>query len=140
MRRFAVTPTISGYGRILVVDDEPSVAETLEMILLGRRYDVRVAFSAKEAIEVVAMWEPEVAIVDVMLPQMNGIELGIVIKENYPNCRVVLVSGHPDSGGLLEEAQDRGFSFEILPKPLQPASILEMVATMLPPRLHGLQA
>ena len=133
-------PAIPGYGNILVVDDEPSVAETLELILLGRRYDVRVAFSAEEAIETAATWAPEVAIVDVMLPHMNGIELGIVLKDNYPKCRLILVSGHPGTGELLDEARDRGYSFEILPKPLHPASILEMVASMLPQGQQGAQA
>jgi DNA-binding NtrC family response regulator len=139
-----VTPNIPvfgpGFGRVLVVDDEPSVAETLELILLGRRYDVRVAFSAEEAIETIATWAPEVAIVDVMLPRMNGIELGIALKDNYPNCQLLLVSGHPGTNELLEEAHCRGYSFEILPKPLHPTSILEIVEGMMPRGQQGAQA
>ncbi|MGH9604555.1 MAG: response regulator [Terracidiphilus sp.] len=128
----AVTPTIPGSGKVLVVDDEPSVAQTLEMILLQRGYDVRAVLSAEAAIELIAAWAPDVAIVDVMLPRMNGIELGSVLQDNYPNCRLLLVSGYPGSADLLEEAQRRGCTFEILPKPLHPSSILEIVSGMLP--------
>lgn len=111
-----------------MVDDEPSVAETLELILLRRGYEVRVANSAETAIETIATWAPDLAIVDVMLPRMNGIELGIALQDNYPKCRLLLMSGYPGTIELLEEAQDRGYSFEILPKPLHPTSILEMVS------------
>jgi CheY-like chemotaxis protein len=119
-------------GRILVVDDDTHVAQTLELIFLSRGYKVRVAYSAEQAIEVIAGWQPDLALVDVMLPCMNGIEFGCVLKANYPEAQIVLVSGHPDSAQLLESARTRGHSFEILAKPLHPTHILEIVASLLP--------
>jgi len=118
--------------KILVLDDDVHVAQTLELIFLARGYEVRVAYSAEEAIETIAAWQPDVALVDVMLPGMNGIEFGCVLQANYPNAQVVLVSGHPDSAKLLETARTGGQSFEILAKPLHPTYILEMISRMLP--------
>ena len=100
--------TLPGGGRILVLDDDVHVAETLQMILLARGYKVRVANSAEEAIETIAGWEPDLAIVDVMLPRMNGIEFGDVLRSNYPQCQLVLVSGHPGTSDLLETARRDG--------------------------------
>jgi DNA-binding NtrC family response regulator len=118
--------------RILIIDDEANVAETLEMIFRGCGYEVRTAFSAEQAIETIAEWQPNVAIVDVMLPQMNGIQFGMVLKANYPACHILLVSGHPGTAELLEIARQQGHNFEILAKPLHPALILDIVAHLLP--------
>ena len=95
------------------------------------------ANSAEEAIEIIAGWEPDVALVDVMLPCMNGIDFGCVLKSNYPNAHIVLVSGHPDSAQLLEAARTKGQSFEILAKPLHPTYILELVAGLVVPGMAG---
>jgi CheY-like chemotaxis protein len=118
--------------RILILDDESSVAETLEMIFRGCGYEARTAFSAEQAIEVIAEWQPDLAIVDVMLPRMNGIQFGTVLKSNYPACEILLVSGHPGTGELLEIARQQGHNFQILAKPLHPALILDIVAHLLP--------
>lgn len=126
--------------RILILDDETSVAETLEMIFRGCGYEARTAFSAEQAIEVIAEWQPDLAIVDVMLPRMNGIQFGTVLKSNYPACQILLVSGHPGTGELLEIARQQGHNFQILAKPLHPALILDIVAHLLPQVKGGAQA
>lgn len=133
-------PMTPGGRKILIIDDEASVAETLEMIFRGCGYEVRIAFSAEQGIEVIAQWQPDLAIVDVMLPRMNGIEFGTVLKANYPACHILLVSGHPGTGELLELARQQGHNFEILAKPLHPALILDIVAHLLPVLKGGAQA
>jgi DNA-binding response OmpR family regulator len=117
--------------RILIVDDEPRIAETLQMILSRRGYEVRVADAAEQALELLPAWKPDVAIVDVMLPQMNGIDFGIIVRTNYADCRVLLLSGHPETVGLLEDARRKGHDFEILAKPLHPTLILDIVSNLL---------
>jgi len=118
--------------RILILDDEVAIAESLALIFRGCGYEVRSAYTAEQAIETISKWQPDLAIVDVMLPQMNGIEFGIVLTSNYPMCRVVLVSGHPGAAELLETARRRGCEFEILAKPLHPDVFVEIVSKMLP--------
>jgi DNA-binding NtrC family response regulator len=125
--------TLRAGQNILIVDDEIHVAQTLELIFLSRGYKVRIAHSAEDAIEVISDWEPELAIVDVMLPRMNGIQFGEVLRSNYPECQVVLMSGHPGTADLLEASKRNGGALtEILAKPLHPAHILEIVAGLLP--------
>jgi CheY-like chemotaxis protein len=133
-------PVSAGSRRILIVDDEVAVAETLSMIFSGCGYEARSAHSAEQAIETISTWQPDVAIVDVMLPRMNGIELGIVLKSNYSACRIVLVSGHPGTGELLEMARRRGHDFEILAKPLHPDVILDIVSNLLPGKTSSADA
>lgn len=125
-------PSMAGSRKILIVDDEPKVAETLDLIFSTRGYEVRTACSAEQAIEILAVWKPELAIVDVMLPRMNGIDFGIALRSNYPDCVLLLLSGHPGTVDLLEGAREQGHNFDILAKPLHPAFILDTVSSLLP--------
>jgi CheY-like chemotaxis protein len=117
--------------RLLIVDDEHHVADTLAKIFQMNGYEVRIAYSAEEGIEAIAQWEPDLALVDVMLPGMNGIEFAVVLKENHPDCRLLLFSGSESAGTLLQEAAIRGHKFDILAKPAHPVELLETVRQLL---------
>ena len=124
--------------RILVVDDEVAIADTLAMILALQRYEVRTAYSAEQAIEILSQWRPDVAVLDVVLPAMNGIDLAIVTKANHPFCSILLFSGHSNTGLLLEEAAKKGHNFEVLAKPVHPDLMLERIADLLSARRSNL--
>ena len=124
-------PLTKAARRILIVDDETAIADTLALIFQLQRYEVRVAYTAERAVEMIAEWVPELAVLDVMLPEMNGIELALVIKANHPRCHVLLFSGHANTGMLLEEAGRKGYQFEILAKPVQPEVMLERASALL---------
>ncbi len=117
--------------RILVVEDEKVVAETLGLILSNQGYAVRIEGSAEDAIESLAEWQPDVAILDVMLPKMNGIDLAIVLKMRYPNCHPLLFSGQPSVELLVEKAKSEGHEFEILAKPVHPSLMLTAISELL---------
>jgi DNA-binding NtrC family response regulator len=125
-------PAMAGSRKILIVDDEANVAGTMQLVFATRGYDVRAACSAEQAIEIISAWKPDLAILDVMLPNMNGIELGIAIEANYPECHVLLVSGHPGAGPLVELAREQGHPFDIFAKPIHPTVILDTVSSLLP--------
>jgi CheY-like chemotaxis protein len=124
-------PSLKGRRRILIIDDEAAIADTLALIFRSQMYEARVAYSAEQAIEVIAEWRPDLAIMDVILPGMNGIDLAIVTKSNYPGCHVILFSGHANTSLLLEEAGRKGHQFEVLAKPVHPSLMLERAADLL---------
>ena len=115
---------------ILIVDDEPAITESLSAIFEKHGYAVRCAHSAEAAIEIIAEWEPHLAIIDVMLPSMNGIDLALVLKANRPACHLVLFSGHAGTPALMEEAAKKGNTFEILAKPVHPLFMLDYVSSL----------
>jgi DNA-binding NtrC family response regulator len=121
----------AGERRILIVEDEKVVADTLGQILSAQGYSIRVAYSAEAAIEKHNYWAPDLAILDVMLPKMNGIELAVLLKDNYPNCHVLLFSGQPSVETLVEKARGEGYVFEILAKPVHPSVMLNAISTLL---------
>ena len=116
---------------VLIVDDDQAIADTLALIFRMHGYDARVAYSAEQAIDSIASCIPDMALLDVNLPGMNGIDLAIVLKANHPECHLLLVSGHESTCSLLEEAAKKGYVFDILAKPIHPTFILERVKCLL---------
>ena len=69
------------------------------------------------------------ALLDVILPKMNGIELGILLRARYPNCRIVLFSGQLATADLLA-ATASGHTFEIVDKPVHPDVLLSLASQL----------
>lgn len=126
-------PGMTSGRKVLIVDDEQTIADTLALIFTSNGYETRASYSAEQALEVLEEWRPDVAIIDVVLPGMNGIEFAIFLKASYPGCHFLLFSGQPGASGLLEEAKKKGHLFEILAKPLHPTFMLATVSDMLAP-------
>jgi DNA-binding NtrC family response regulator len=126
-------PGIANGRKILIIDDEATIADTLALIFASSGYEARTAYSAEQALVVLEEWRPDLAIIDVVLPGMNGIEFAIFLKASYPCCQFLLFSGQPGTSGLLEDAQKKGHLFEILAKPLHPSYMLSTVSEMLTP-------
>jgi CheY-like chemotaxis protein len=118
-------------SKILIVDDEQIFADTLAQIFQNEGYECRAVYSAEQAVETIAAWEPELAVVDVMLPGMNGIDLAILLKANYPSLAVMMISGQVATGGLAERAAQQGHEFSILPKPFPVPDLLSNAARIL---------
>ena len=122
--------------RILIVDDERGVRDSLAAIFTNYGYETRTADSAESAVEIVAQWLPNLAILDVDLPKMNGVDLAIALKSGHPDCRVLLFSGHPRTLDLLAQAEAEGHAFEVLVKPADPTVMLEKASLLLSGGLH----
>lgn len=117
---------ISNRRKILIVDDAPAVAESLALILSREGFDVKVAHSAEEAMDLVPSWEPDGAFVDIMLPGMNGIDFSNSLRVLYPNCWTELMSGHPGTSELIDLAKREGKSLEVLSKPFDPPQLISI--------------
>lgn len=130
-------PGRRGENRILIVEDEKVVADTLGQILSAHGYEIRVTYSAEDAVEVLSGWLPNLAILDVMLPAMNGIDLAVVLKRDHPECHVLLFSGQPSVESLMQKAKDEGHEFEILAKPVHPTVMLNAISSLLNPAEAG---
>ena len=124
--------------RVLIVDDEKSVRESLAAVFTKTGYETRMASTAESAVEVVAQWEPHLAILDVDLPEMNGIDLAVALKSGHPACRVLLFSGHPRTIDLLLAAEAEGHIFEVIAKPTHPTVLLDKASGLLSRDLHEL--
>jgi CheY-like chemotaxis protein len=110
--------------RLLVVDDERLIADTLKMILDNSGYETRVAYSGESAVEMARDFQPDMLITDVIMPGMTGIEAAILLLTTLPSCKVLLVSGHMATTELIEEARLQNYQFEVLAKPFHPGELI----------------
>ncbi|PYX94063.1 MAG: response regulator [Acidobacteria bacterium] len=110
--------------KVLVVDDEHVIADTLAIILNQSGYEATAVYTGKGAVESARAHKPELIISDVIMPDMNGIEAAIKIREFLPGCKILLFSGQAATADLLEMARNQGHEFEILAKPVHPQDLL----------------
>ena len=121
--------------RVLVVDDEPNIADTLVRILRLRGFEAAAATSGEEAVAMVSTFRPDVAILDVMLGGLTGIDAASMILVQRPSCRIVLVSGHPDTAKLVDAGDT---PFQVFAKPMSPEHLLHHLASFqIPDRIPG---
>ena len=111
--------------RVLVVDDERIIADTLVQILTLDGFTAAVAYSGEHAISCAREDHFDLVLMDVMMPEMNGIEAWEEINKIHPECQIIFISGNMATEQLLWDALDRGMNFEIFIKPVHPRVIIE---------------
>ncbi len=122
--------TVARPASVLVVDDNEDAADLLGELLASAGHDVRCAHDAFEALELLEEQAPEVAILDIGLPGMDGFELAARIRQLYGERAPVLVAltgyGQPADRARSVEA---GFRFHLV-KPPDHAELLRLVARL----------
>ena len=114
----------SSKPRVLVVDDERVIADTLAIILNQSGFNASAVYTGTAAVERAKEDKPDLIISDVIMPDMNGIEAAIRIRQLLPGCKILLFSGQAATADLLEKARQEGHEFEILAKPVHPQDLL----------------
>jgi DNA-binding response OmpR family regulator len=118
--------------RVLIVDDEEVISDTLAMILNQAGFEARAVYSGETALETAQTFEPDVLISDVIMPGISGIETAIRLRRLLPSSKIFLVSGRTTPANMLEEAQAQGYEFETLDKPVHPSNLLARLRAAMP--------
>lgn len=121
--------------RVLIVDDETLIADTLAQILNASGFDSVASYSGEQAIELGPFVKPDFLIADVVMGGINGIETAIAIKKIVPQCKVIICSGQINSEALVHKAEEQGYKFDLLFKPVHPSLLLDRLNWML--RIDG---
>jgi two-component system nitrogen regulation response regulator NtrX len=104
------------YPAVLIVDDEATIIESLEGILSDDGFEVIHAFNGYEALKKIEAESPDIVLLDIWMPGIDGIETLKEIKKIAPNLPVVMITGH----GTIESAVDatKSGAYDFLEKPL----------------------
>jgi len=110
---------------ILVVDDEPGVRESVRGVLTDEGYRVVEAEDGRDALQLMATERPRLVILDIWMPEMDGIELLRHIRDSHPGTPVVVISGH----GNIETAvtATKLGAFDFIEKPFSLDGLLHVV-------------
>jgi CheY-like chemotaxis protein len=117
-------PETAAKTKVLIVDDERVIADTLTAILNHSGFDARAAYSCGEALEIAPVFSPDLLISDVIMAERSGIEAAIRIKKMLPDIRVFLLSGQTATTELLEKEKADGYGFEVVMKPVHPSDLI----------------
>ena len=101
--------------RVLLVDDEMTLLEYLSKRLLKQGFTVKAAFSGEEAIAVAKHEHYDVAVVDLKMPGMDGVETQKQLKEIQPFLQCVVLTGHGSIETALESGQQDAFQYLLKP-------------------------
>ncbi|MFZ3047424.1 MAG: response regulator [Desulfatirhabdiaceae bacterium] len=100
---------------ILLVDDEVAFANNLQKLLSKRGYDVIVVYNGSDAVNAVGEKEFDVIVLDMKMPEMDGITTLKKIKQNMPHVEVVILTGHGSVESGIEGMKLGAFDFLIKP-------------------------
>jgi DNA-binding NtrC family response regulator len=115
--------------RILLVDDEPAIADWLRIVLEGEGYDVGVAGDTVSAIGQMTEREFSLALVDLVLPDGDGLQLLQQLKSKDSSIEVIIMTGHSSISKAVEATKQGAFYF--VAKPFDGAEMLTLVAKAL---------
>lgn len=110
--------------RVLVVDDEPLIAQTVTAILNTHGFEAMEAISGEEALQIARTFQPDIVLSDVLMPCMTGVDLGMRLRHEFPQTRVLLFSGQAATSELMRRAEEQGYHFELFPKPIHPDELI----------------
>jgi len=116
-------------GRILIVDDELVVRDSLSKWFSSEGYTAQPVASAREALETIQQKEFEIALIDIKMPGMDGIELQARLKEADPELTVVIMTGYA-SVETAVQALKRG-AYDYITKPVDPDELSHLVSNAL---------
>jgi len=104
------------FPSILIVDDEPSILQSLSGLLSDEGFEVLTAANGYEALKIVDTKFPDLVLLDIWMPGIDGIETLKEIKKNNPYIQVIIISGH----GTIETAvkATKLGAFDLIEKPL----------------------
>ncbi len=87
--------------QILIVDDDSLIREELHESLTENEYQVLLAASPSQAFELTAQNLPDIVILDVKLPEMDGLEVLKRLNHDYPDMEIIMITGHGDMGSVI---------------------------------------
>jgi DNA-binding NtrC family response regulator len=112
-------------ARVLIVDDHRDAAEALMLLVESHDYEVRTAATGEEARSVFGTWEPHLVLMDMVLPDIGGLQLLREFREMRPDTQIIVVTGFGTVSAAVEAMGTGAFSF--IEKPVDPNMLLAML-------------
>ncbi len=120
---------------VLLVDDEEELVTTLAERLGFRGIHAQWATTAEQALELVQAQDFDIAVLDVKMPRVSGIELMGLLKEQVPDLRFIFLTGH-GSEADFRQGYESGARFYLM-KPLQLEALVEKLQETIDGKPHG---
>ena len=117
------------HARILIIDDDESIRKILSAILEDEGYTVETAENGREAIDKTNAKVYNLALIDVRLPDIEGVVLLRKLKETVPRMRKIIITGFPTIQNAIEAVNNKADAYML--KPFEIGKILETIKEQL---------
>lgn len=124
--------------RLLLVDDEEELLGSLSRVLMRRGMSVETAANGAQALEVLRKKPFDIAVLDMKMPGMDGLELLQQIQSTFPRVQVIILTGHPTLSSMLSGIKQGAFDY--LLKPVDPNALVERIRKAYLTRNQDLEA
>jgi two-component system cell cycle sensor histidine kinase/response regulator CckA len=124
--------TMPGSHRILIVDDEPHMCESLQVLLAGRGFEVQTAGSGRHGLRALTRSSFDLVLLDLMLPDMSGLAVLEHIRKEYPGVLVIIFSGYASIDSAVAALKIGAFDY--IRKPVEYEELLKRVENALEQR------
>jgi two-component system cell cycle sensor histidine kinase/response regulator CckA len=115
--------------KILIVDDEPRMCDSLKVLLTNEGYETQTGYSGQEALACLAKCDIDLALLDIVMPDMNGLQIMDHIKKQNLDTFVIVITGHASVDSAIESLR-RG-AYDYLRKPFEFDELLKRVKNAL---------
>lgn len=121
----AIGPSSDSACRLLIIDDEVGFVDVLAKRISKRSFDVHKAYSGTDALRIIRDHRFDVALLDLKMEDMDGIEVLRIIKRMAPHLPVIMLTGH-GCQEAAKEGMDAG-AFDYLTKPCEFGELMEKI-------------
>ncbi|MDT8273567.1 MAG: response regulator, partial [Desulfomonilia bacterium] len=98
-------------SKILVIDDDTSIRETLELYLTEEEYDVHTASTGTAGLNEFTKWSPDVVILDIRLPDVDGFRILEELREEDEQVKVIMITAHHDMESTIKAMKEGAFDY-----------------------------
>lgn len=112
-------------GKILVIDDDEDILELLIYNLEKEDYEVRSADNGLKGLEVARQFQPDIILIDIMMPVMDGIQAGKAIKNELKNTHLIYLTARAEE--YSEVAAFEAGADDYITKPIKPRALLSRI-------------
>ena len=127
----SISPDESAKKKILIADDDKPSLKILEAILVEAGYIVIQASDGKIALRLARSAHPDVVVLDIAMPGMDGIDVGLMLKSDPLTRRIPVIFLSSRVGGEFKEGMDSLLSANFLPKPVEKSILLTEIERVL---------
>jgi CheY-like chemotaxis protein len=121
--------------RVLVVDDDKLVADTLSLIFKANGFEAVACYSAAEGLERARTYGPELLLCDVTMPETTGLELAAKIDREMPECKILMLTAYSTNLAKVgEQSLQMSRPVNVLSKPCRPEDLLREAGALLAAR------
>ncbi len=118
--------------RVLVIDDDKLVADTLTLIFLANGFQSEARYSAAAGFERALSFDPELVLCDVSMPDGNGLDLAEKLTRELPRTQMLMLTAYSSNTARVEAESSRlGRPLKLLNKPCRPEELLRTATEML---------